>query len=198
MDGGQPDGTVLLALLACAFVFSALAFPVMMLWYINRVSPEAISRRLLRGCPAISRRTKWLTRAWDPSQPRGPGMWTQDGPAVATYTLTPDRLIRLELVRKDGRREEHIGPPLTRLSSSAWDGLIWLPPTTYLFAGGIGAAVGYGAAGGSRQERWQGATIGLMLAFAAAYIVLIAVGHLLRVRARRTTIRFDPPAPTKP
>lgn len=181
--GGQADGTVVLALLAGTFVVCVLAVPAMMIWYINRVSPEAISRRLLGGCPAIRRRTKWLTRAWDPSQPRGPGMWTQAGPGVATYTLTPERLIRLVLVREGGHREEHIGPPLARRSTSAWDRLIWLPPFTYLAAAVIGASVGYEIAGGSTQQRWQGAMVGLMLSFVVAYILLIVIGRLLRTHA---------------
>lgn len=140
--GGQSDGTIVLWFLAAGFLVTALVFPAMLAWYINRLSPEAISRRLLNGCPAIRRPTKWLRPAWDPSQPRGRGMWTEDGPGMATYTLTPDRLVRLELVRDDGRREEHLGPPLSRRTASAWDALIWLPPLAYLSSAIIGALGG--------------------------------------------------------
>ena len=180
--GGQPDGTIVLWALAGGFLVSALIFPVMLAWYVNRLSPEAISRRLLKGRPAIRRHTKWLKPAWDPSQPRGSGMWTEDGPGTATYTLTPDRMIRLELVRDDGRYEEHVGPPLTRRTTSAWDRLIWLPPLAYLGAAIIGALSGDLIAGGSSQHRWQGAAVGLMLAFIAAYVVLSLIGRVLRAR----------------
>lgn len=180
--GGQSDGTIVLWFLAAGFLVTALAFPAMLAWYVNRLSPEAISRRLLSGCPAIRRPTKWLKPAWDPSQPRGRGMWTKDGPGMATYTLTPDRLIRLELVRDDGRREERIGPPLSRRTASAWDALIWLPPLAYLSSAIIGALVGYSLADGSSQQRWRGSAVGLMLAVMAAYIVLTVIGRILRAR----------------
>lgn len=180
--GGQTDGAAVLWIFAGGLLVTALIFPTMLAWYIQRLSPEAISRRLLNGCPSIRRRTKWLKPAWDPSRPRGSGMWTEDGPGIATYTLTPDRLIRLELVRDDGRREEHIGPPLTRQITSAWERLMWLPPIAYLDAAIIGAGLGYLTTGGSSQQRGQGAAIGMMAAFVAAYIALIVIGRLLRAR----------------
>lgn len=176
MDG-QTDETAVLWLLAAAFTVTALILPVMMLWYINRVSPEAISRRLLAGCPAIRRRTKWLKPAWDPSQPRGVGMWTQAGPGIATYTLTPEGQVRLELVRHDGRREEHVGPPLSRSTAAAWGKVIWLPPITYLSGAFAGTVVGY------LTGRSQGAAVGLMLGFVVAYLLLMLLGGAVRRRA---------------
>lgn len=100
---------------------------------------------------------------------------------MATYTLTPEGQIRLELVRDDGRREEHVGPPLSRPTASAWGKVIWLPPITYLSGSVLGTVVGY-LIGGTSQ-RSQGAAVGLMLGFVVAYVLLMVLGRALHRRA---------------
>jgi hypothetical protein len=162
------------------------AGPVMM-FVIERRLSWGISRRLQRGRTSITIRTRYTGGAWNPARPRGPGNSTPSEPGWATYTLTDDGLVQLDLVRADGRREQFVGPPVEppagyrRMRRAGA-----IPTLVYLSCAGIGFALGFGLTDshnvGSRVEAGILAAVG---GWVIAGLGLTLASAVWRVRAQR-------------
>jgi hypothetical protein len=151
----------------------------LMLASINRQTAWGISRRLRSGTPSVVRRTSYTAGVWNPAKPLGRGNATPNEPGWrATYSLTDDGLVKLELVHADGRRDQHVGPAV-----DAPDGLSnklgLLPGACYLVGTGTGLGLGLVVGGAS------GAAVGAVAGFAITWFGLIIVGERWRSRLAR-------------
>lgn len=161
------ESAAAVTMLGLFFGVLVLSGPLMLL-AINRRLPWGISRRLRAGTPSISRRTSYTAGAWNPAKPLGRGNATPNEPGWATYTLTDDGMVRLELVLADGRREQQVGPPVEPPTGQRRVTLAGLIPTAgYLVGTGGGLAIGLLIGGAI------GALVGAVIGFAVAWFALI-------------------------
>jgi hypothetical protein len=168
------------------FVLVVISGPLM--WRsISRQLPWAICRRLRTGESSIVRHSSYTAGVWDPSKPLGRGNSTPNVPGwAATYSLTDDGLVRLDLLHADGRHEQRIGPPV-----DAPDGfqrtikIGLLPSVCYLL--GIGAGGGGGLLAGGLTAAVLGAILGFVVTWFG-----------LTVFAARWRARNVPPHDSKP
>ena len=175
-----------------------------MMFFIRRGMPWAICQRLQRGWPYVTRRTSYSGGAWNPARPLGRGNDTPSEPGRATYTLTSDGLVHLDLVRADGSREQFIGPPVeppeefrrTRRMGA-------IPTLVYLSRGGIGFAIGFVLTdqhgGGNRVQNGILAALGGWVLAWLGLIITSAVGRARQQRAAKphcaTSVRPNGNAP---
>ena len=181
------ESTAAAAFLGVFFFLLVAAGPVMM-FFIRRGMPWAICHRLQRRWPYVTRRTSYSGGAWNPARPLGRGNDTPNEPGRATYTLTSDGLVHLDLVRADGRREQFIGPPVeppeefrrTRRMGA-------IPTLVYLSCGGIGFALGFVLTdqhgGGNRVQNGILAALGGWVLGWLGLIITSAVGRARQQRA---------------
>ena len=153
------------------------AGPSLMLWAAARGTPAGICKRLERGKTVRIRTSYTLGGTWNPARPSGPRNWTRPVPGSATYRLTPDQLVVLDLVTADGHHDRFVGPPVKRptdhdRTSRVARALVLVPAAGAI----LGALIGYLVAGTSRFEgAAAGAAAGALLgALASAPIMTIA------------------------
>jgi hypothetical protein len=175
-----------IALLGVFFGLIVISGP-LMLRSITRLTPWGISRRLRAGGASVVRRSRYAAGVWDPAKPLGRGNATPNVPGwVATYSLTADGMIKLDLVHADGRREQRVGPPVD--APQGWQrtttfGL--LPALSYLI--GVGAGLGVGAAVGGSTAAVTGAIVG----FAITWLGLTMLAARGRARTARRSDSQD-------
>lgn len=114
-------------------------------------------------------------------------MWTTDEPGLATYTLSEDGNVRLDVLRDDGRTEQHVGPPLQPLPR-AHRAAIRVPAYLYLGATALGAVAGGLLSSGT--ERWTSVGVGALFGILGAYLVLRFVILVARHRHARAKASF--------
>jgi len=164
------------------FFFLVAAGPVMM-FFIRRGIPWGICQRLQRGWPYVTSRTTYTAGAWNPARPLGPGNDTPNEPGRATYTLTSDGLVQLDLVRADGRHEQFVGPPVeppdgfrrTRRMAA-------IPTLVYLSCAGIGFALGFALTDNHGGNRVQNGILAALGGFVIAWLGLIITSAVGRAR----------------
>jgi len=143
------------------------------LWAARRGLPWAICERLERGKTVRVRTGYNLGGAWNPARSLGPQNNTRSVPGSATYRLTPDRLVVLDVVAADGQHEQFVGPPVKRPAGHRQMTRVSRALALVPAAGAtLGALVGYIVTGTSRLEAAAvGALVGV---FAAAPLTTIA------------------------
>jgi len=179
------------------FLVVVIASGPMLMFVIERRLPWGISRRLQRGRKSITIRTRYAGGAWNPAKPRGPGNRTPNEPGWATYTLTSDGLIRLDLVRTDGRREQFVGPPVEPPEGYARTRRAGAIPTlAYVLSAGAGSALAYGLTDSrATPNRVQSGVLGAVAGWVIAWLgltVTLAVWHSRLRRADRPATGDEP------
>jgi hypothetical protein len=188
--------TVALAALGAMLAAIVAGGPVLM-FLIERWLPWGICRRLRRGQKSITIRTRYAGGTWNPAKPLGRGNSTPNEPGLATYTLTNDGLVRLELVRADGRHEQLVGPPVQPPEGHARSRRIGAIPTlVYLGCAGSGFALAYWLTD-SRTPSYR-VQIGILAALGSWVIAWLGLTVTFAVRwsrlhsGRGPAVRDDP------
>jgi len=169
------------ALLSFAALLLVASGP-LVLWWATRRQPWSICKRLEHGRRRVRLQTSYTLPAWNPGQPIGPGNSPISIPGLATYRLTPDRLVVLEFVGSGGQREQLVGPlierPAARRRTGKLLGAAWLMSATGAVVGGlIGLATNQTSTAGAVAG---GAVIGSI----TVPLVMSIVGGMIRNRHR--------------
>lgn len=186
------QSTAAVGVLGVFFLLVVALGPVMM-FFVQRGLSWNICRRLQRGRRSITKRTRYTGGAWNPARPRGPGNSTPSEPGWATYTLTDDGLIQLDLVRADGRHEQFVGPPVEppdgyRRARRAGA----IPTLVYLSCAGIGFALGFGLTDSRRVEAGILAALGGWIIAWFGLTLASVVGRSRAQRARDAARDHEP------
>lgn len=175
-------GNYVMVMLGASMLLSVGAVA-LMVHHAQRVTPWAICQRLRSGRDRVVRvRTNWGFGAWDPSKPLRPLSRTSDGPGTASYSLTLESLVRVEVRFKDGRVETREGPVVEPPDGARKvRRFMWMPTLLFLIVAITGGALGYvdGKAGG--------AGIGVLLGGLVGYVLIHVLALVLRLRARGAT-----------
>jgi len=158
----------------------------LLLAVVDRKMPWSICRRLVSRREPISMRTSYTSGAWNPARPLGRGNRTSNEPGWATYSLTDDGLVKLELDRDDGRHEEHVGP--TVQPPANWrrrKRFTVLPSVSYLVFASLGFLLGYTVTHGQHSHRLGNGALGAVAGLALSWFAVTAIIALLRARLSR-------------
>lgn len=144
---------------------------------INRRMPWSISNRV-EGGRRVKIRTTYAG-SWNPGKPLGRNNSRPNEPGRATYTLTADGMIQLDLIRRDGSHERSVGPPVQPPAGRrARSRITAIPSLVYLIGSGGGVTIGLLAARGA-----TGAVLGALLGLIISRVGLIAAAAVMRSRS---------------
>jgi hypothetical protein len=156
---------------------------------VQQALPWGICRRLRRGRSSVTRRISYAGGAWNPAKPLGRGNPTRNEPGWATYTLTDDGMVQLDLVRRDGQREQYVGPPVDPPDSRpsvATAG--WLVVATYLGFAAAAFTVVYLASPGTNATRLGTAAMAAFAGFVLAWFTLTVTVAVRSARASQQRV----------
>jgi hypothetical protein len=180
------SSAVAVGFLGVLLIFLVAAGPVMV-FFIQRGMPWGICQRLQRGWPYVTTKTTYTEGAWNPARPLGRGNSTPNEPGRATYTLTSDGLVHLDLVRADGRHEQFVGPPVdppegvrrTRRMGA-------IPTLVYLCCAAVGFALGFVLTDShSAGIRIQTGILAALVAWVIGWLGLTVASAVRRSRGQR-------------
>lgn len=163
-----------------------LAYPPTAVWWARRRQPWAISERLLRGDAPVRIRTTFAAGAWNPAK-AGRDNRTAPVRGIATYRLSPEGLVVLDLRCADGTQERFVGPPVTRPARAADRSASWIVGgivLVYAAAAALGALVGHVVGDGQSVPTVAGGALGVV----TASLILAIASQAARRRRRRDVL----------
>lgn len=185
-DGRRVAGIVVWLWMGGALLIVSLLSSFMIV-AINRGMPWAICARLVRRRRPISYRTTYSGGVWNPAKPLGRGNATHNRPGRATYVLTGDNQVQLDIAYDDGRHEHFIGPAVDRPGNARRLRHAGLAPVlVYLTMIAAGFPIGYLASTGPTGHRFEYGLLAALAGYIVAWLALTVAAGIWSRRLTRT------------